>query len=107
MTSSERLAIVHVMDDGERGGVEKCWSGSTKENVFDYDNRGGQAAVVVFVVVTIVTVVTEVRKRKAKSRAPVGRVISSVRLYVRDANSRCKSITCIGNLSARASKSPG
>ena len=81
MTSSERLAIVHVVDDGERGGVEERRPGSAKENVFDgYDNRGGQMAVVVFVVVTVVTVVTEVRKRKAKSRAPVGRVISSVRL---------------------------
>ena len=53
-----------------------------------YDNRGGKTAVVVVVVVvfvifaavvTVVGVVTEVRKRKTKSRAPMGRVISSVR----------------------------
>jgi len=51
-----------------------------------YDNRGGGTAAVILVVVaaavTVVGVVTEVRKRKAKSRAPVGRVISSVRPYV-------------------------
>ena len=78
-------------------------------NVFDgfrgstilgcYDNRGRRTAVVVSVVVAVVVavagVVTEVRKRKAKSMAPKGCVISCISYTaVREASLCCKSVTC-------------
>jgi len=122
VATSERLAIVHAVDDGEgregRGGRTSAGVRLVNEavvvkgreyqgNVFGgfrrstilgcYDNRGrrtavGDLVVAVAGVIGVVSVVTKVRKRKAKRKPQMGW------LYPASARTRCQPLLQIRNM---------